>query len=108
MKSNIDEIEEQNSENKIISEVIEEKEITKKGMSKGEKLFWVVIVFFTIVYVVISILASNNLKDLITENTKASVLKEYVTKYLPDDTIKNNISKGESIINKKLNTLNYE
>lgn len=103
MKSNIDEIEEQNSENKIISEVIEEKEIPKKGMSKGEKLFWVVIVFFTIVYVVISILASNNLKDLITENTKASVLKEYVTKYLPDDTIKNNISKGESIINKKLN-----
>lgn len=103
MKSNIDEIEEQNSENKIISEVIEEKEIPKKGMSKGEKLFWVVIIFFTIVYVVISILASNNLKDLITENTKASVLKEYVTKYLPDDTIKNNISKGESIINKKLN-----
>lgn len=72
-------------------------------MSKGEKFFWVVIIFFTIVYVVISILASNNLKDLITENTKASVLKEYVTKYLPDDTIKNNISKGESIINKKLN-----
>ena len=103
MKSNIDEIEEQNSENKIISEVIEEKEIPKKGMSKGEKFFWVVIIFFTIVYVVISILASNNLKDLITENTKASVLKEYVTKYLPDDTIKNNISKGESIINKKLN-----
>lgn len=103
MKSNIDEIEEQNSENKIISEVIEEKEIPKKGMSKGEKLFWVVIIFFTIVYVVISILASNNLKDLITENTKPSVLEEYVTKYLPDDTIKNNISKGESIINKKLN-----
>lgn len=103
MKNNIDEIEEQNSENKIINEVIEEKEIPKKGMSKGEKLFWVVIVFFTIVYVVISMIASNNLKDLITENTKPSVLEKYVTKYLPDDTIKNNISKGESIINKKLN-----
>lgn len=39
MKSNIDEIEEQNSENKIISEVIEEKKFLKKECLKERNYF---------------------------------------------------------------------
>lgn len=92
-----------NDDNKLKDESINEKEILKNQMSKGQKLFWIVIIVFSILYIILSIFASSNMKDLISQKTNVPFLHKYVTTYLPDDTIKNNISNAESIINKKLN-----
>lgn len=92
-----------NDDNKLKDENVNEKEILKNQMSKGQKLFWIVIIIFSILYIILSIFASSNMKDLISQKTNIPFLHKYVTTYLPDDTIKNNISNAESIINKKLN-----
>ncbi len=105
MKNNnetLDEIE-INTKNIKKLETDEKIETLKTEMSKGQKLFWIIILLFMIIYIILSIFASNNVKDLISKRTNVPFIHKYITTYLPDDTIKNNISKGESIINIKLN-----
>ena len=105
MKNNNETLDEIEIDTKNIKklETDEKIETLKTEMSKGQKLFWIIILLFMIIYIILSIFASNNVKDLISKRTNVPFIHKYITTYLPDDTIKNNISKGESIINIKLN-----